>query len=200
MKILALLSLLISATSASAMPGMSGFFLKPAGVYWSTNTNDGDPYGVGATKNTKISTALHGTLAYLFSAGFFVGGTYVYLTEKTKTQVNLATTTDSSEIWTGFGPTLGWMSGGFFLAGTFLTAPTYSYTTTSTINYKGGSGYVADVGYLLWVSNGLGLGAQLSYYNATYTKLVSSGGTETTLSTQATDAFIRPSVALTFLF
>ncbi len=188
----------LSLLSLSAFAAGEGIMLRPAGMYWSHQFND------GATAETKTTVNhMDGSigLGFAMGNGLYIGGTYYLSQEETKIQSNSGTT-EEKDTHTAYGPTLGLVANSFYLLGTYHLAPVYvTGTDSSKTTYSGGMGYQVDIGYMFWLSGSLGVGPQFTYYYADFKKTKGSTGTETDIakgSAAVTD--LRPMVAFAFMF
>src|SRR4051812_25909823 len=91
--------LLLSLSSFAAGGGnSSGIMIRPAGMYWSHEFKN----GFTPTSNTTINQSIASVgMGYRLDTGIYVGGTYTWMQEETKTE-NTGTTTESKSTHTGY--------------------------------------------------------------------------------------------------
>ncbi|MGE3973880.1 MAG: hypothetical protein AB7F59_05065 [Bdellovibrionales bacterium] len=193
---------LMSIVAFAAKGGRGGFLLRPMGMYWTDSFNDGgQASGDQATKTVNTRTDMMVALGYLTDMGLFIGGTYYNGTHNTQESLGDATTSDTKRTYQAYGPTLGFAGDMFYIFGTYHLAPLYTTGTDSLkTTFTGGTGYQVDIGVTFWFNGQIGLGPQLTYYTATYTKQQGSTGVAVDLPATANHAFFRPILAFTFMF
>jgi hypothetical protein len=183
-------TLLASAPKSSASGGPGGFYLEGSFAPVLKDQNDSIRFGEGGGSfagEGQVSTAhtlgydLRSTLGYVFGNVFLVGISYdTYSTNTKRDAVKDGDNgKDSKTMVDEYGPTIGFLHGGWRLSLTYLLSSTYKYTdkqtdstgaTTSDIDVtlSKATGYLINLGYSIAVTNWLEVGPSLIYRTVTY--------------------------------
>ena len=164
-------------------------------AFYDSQSLDSDLGAAGTTTTTTSSdVAVNIGGGYTFDIGLYLGVKYLQFQNTDKISLSNATaiTSPSQTVKTIFGApgvSIGYVfDKGLYLIGTGLISPDETVETTSingtTTAYsksevKGTYGYMVDLGFTYHLSPAFGLGPQLTYYAASFTKYdsVSSGTT-----------------------
>ncbi len=181
---------------AQAAGQSSAIMIRPGGMYWSHQFNNG---AASETKTTVTHTDLILGLGFRTEMGLYLGGTYTWIQQENKTETT--TTTESKETHTAYGPTVGYVGQAFYILGTYHLSPIYvTGTDAAKSTYSGASGYQIDLGYMFWLNGTIGVGPQFTYYKSDFKKLKDSTGNESELPNMASVTDIRPIIAFAFVF
>lgn len=192
-----LISLLILGLSVPAFAakggkaGASGFLLKPSAIYWSQTLD------TGTSKVTNIYVPLTIAAGYILNNGLYIGGIYEMYSDSTEDNSGTA-----KKSRTGYGPTLGYVSGGFHIEGSYILAPVLTQTDVAGIEtkYFGGTGLIINLGYHWMLSDMIGFGPAIAYQSYDYKKVKQAGGTETDLTSNVKQSEILPYLSLWVIF
>lgn len=188
--------LLLSLSSFAAGGGGSGIMIRPAGMYWSHQFKNGQTPESSSTVNHFIASV---GMGYRLDTGVYIGGTYTWMQEETKTDTS-GTVTETKSTHNGYGPTLGFVSSNLYILGTYLISPVHVTGTDSAKDtYSTGTGYQVDLGYMFGFTSNFAMGPQLTYYHAEFKKKKDSIGNETDLSGSFVSD-IRPMIAFALMF
>lgn len=166
---------------------------------------------------------LHTTLGYVAWDQLLLGVSWGYYHVKTSrpataTADGLNASLDKKE----FGPTIGWLNGGFRIALTYFiwatkeawwqytdhSSPTQAVSTDEIYSNTGGSGYQISIGYSFNMFSGLSIGPSLVYRDLTYkqqkyTPNVGGAFTEydsDKLASKPIDNGLAPMITMTYRF
>jgi hypothetical protein len=160
----------IGSTALAAGSAGSGVALHLAAMYSIDNSK--------LSSTTTNTSTVYGSfrVGYKFSSPLFVGGTYDMINYSASGTGASTTVTSGS-----YGPSVGLVTGGFFLVGTYLAGSTLDMTVGSTkTSYTSGSGFAADIGYTWMVGSKVGIGPMLKYSSVKWTKVKVGSAAETT--------------------
>lgn len=229
------LCLVLSASLASAQSGGGGgremgrhgrgsiyFEATFAPVMKADNSGSGSADG-GRTSTVNLNSTngmdLRGTLGMFLGEHLMIGFSYNQYSDSTKRDAT--STTASSEQKTNkteYGPTLGLVSGGFRLLGTYLLAgeKKYAYKSVDDANAvqndqnytdSKGAGVQVTLGYSWILSSWFELGPSLvyrdmSYANQTFVNAVtpSDNYTDAALASKAHETSLTPMISMILLF
>jgi len=146
---------------------------------------------VGGTKttDTKLIDG-DGRLGWVsMSSGLYIGGMYKY---------EDGSGLDTKIKATSIGPSVGFISGGLAIVGTYFLQGTRDVTTSGVeTQYKKGTGFQVDLAYMAGVSQSIFVGPQISYRSIKYTQSTSAGVTS---DAQYELDTVQPTLAFLFKF
>lgn len=148
-------------SNANAYGGMQGVKIGLSALKYDVRS-EGSTLGNGEYKNTYMDYKL----GYLSNTLYF-GGVYSSYNRETSGSTTKRSLT---------GATVGYHNNGFFLDGTYYISGEVELPTLTKV--KSGSGYAIELGYEVMVSSSAYLGLEGVYKSISYTKVVSSAGTE----------------------
>ncbi len=142
-----------AAKSIAYAPGRSGT-LFDIGFYYGQSEATASPSAANEFKN---NTSIYDIkLGYIFSEGFYLGGEY-----STRNESSTSTTTGTLS-GGGAGAGVGYFAtSGFYLRGLYRFNETFG-------DYKNGSGYQADLGYMVNMTSNFFIGILISNRQITY--------------------------------
>jgi len=167
--------------------------------YLSFSTTD-----ASSTVNATTIIGAAPIVGYRFSMGLVIGGTYDYWDNDVKMTTATGATSETDSTATGYGATVGLMSGGFGIFGSYLFSDNYQTgtkaPTDTRFTYTGGTGMRFDASYCFMVFSHFSLGPAVSYYTFTYTKEQDVKGNPIVLASNYQRSGINPYIKLDFTF
>ncbi len=186
---------LVSLSSFAAGSG-AGIMIRPAGMYWSQQFKNGFSPEANTTVNHSIASI---GMGYRLDTGIYIGGTYTWMQQDTKTEI-AGVTTETKSTHTGYGPTLGYVGNNLYLLGTYLISPVHTTgTDAAKSTYSTGTGYQVDLGFMFGITSNFAMGPQFTYYSSEFKKVKNAAGNEIDLSGSNVND-IRPMLAFAMVF
>lgn len=104
----------------------------------------------------------------------------------------------STQTLTGYGPSIGYMTGAWFVHGHYVFSAEFDPATGDNQKWTKGSGLQMDLGYLMNISGPLNFGLQLSFRNLQF-KSNNTGGVDDESNARSINE-LYPKFRFTFLF
>ena len=172
------------------------FFFSLSGIY------DDDEFKEGSSRlhATSLMTVLSAGFAQ--NPGWFLGIRYFQFHRDDKDE----RANSSGFIIKSLGPMLGFFhDSGFFGNLTYLLAPTKEQDVasgggTASGEFKGGAGYIVDVGKIWMLGSSIGASLGMSYTKIDYKTLETPSAGETSLNGTWYDKFIYPQLGISLFF
>jgi hypothetical protein len=152
----------------------------------------------GVTGSTALNTTnLDLELGYQMANGLYLGALVISDSSKSSTTAAGVTTTTNGKA-SGFGPTVGYKKGLWFVNGSYILSGEYDSNTSTTGKYKNGTGLAIATGLRFPMGSVFNLGAAINYRSIKYGTY--NNGTTDSTTTTTTLTEMAPRVHLTFIF
>lgn len=184
-----------SVAVVSQAKGGSGILLSINPFYYDAKA-DVTVSGVTGSSTTN-TTNLDLQLGYQMASGLYLGALIISDSSKSGTTAAGVTTTTNGKA-SGFGPTVGYKKGLWFVHGSYVLSGEYDSNTSTTDKYKNGTGLAIATGLLFPMGSVFNLGAAINYRSIKYGTY--NNGTTDSTTTTATLTEMAPRVNLTFIF